>query len=69
MFDDIPAERAEAVAKMLAKQKPPAYLRMVEEIRLELRDPTQQVRDIVDCRPQRKRCGSFSACSQTMWTN
>jgi hypothetical protein len=50
IFEDTPTERAEADAKLFVKQKPPAYLRtMVEEIRLELRDPTQQVRDIVGC--------------------
>jgi len=59
-FDDIPAERAETEAKMLVEQRPPAYLRlMVEEIRLELRDPTQQVRDILDCRASEEKLREF----------
>src|SRR6266436_316745 len=60
MFDDMPTERAEAEAKLFVKQKPASYLRtMIEEIRLELRDPTQQVRDIVDCRASEEKVREF----------
>jgi hypothetical protein len=50
IFEAVPAQRAEGEAKLFVKQQAAAYLRrMVEEIRLELRDPTQQLRDIVNC--------------------
>lgn len=60
MFDDMPTERAEAEAKLFVKQKPTSYPRtMVEEIGLELRDPTQQVRDILDCRASEEQVREF----------
>ena len=59
-FDDIPVKRAEAEAKLFVKQEPTSYLRKtVEEIRLELRDPTQQVREILDCRAREENVREF----------
>lgn len=51
IFDDAPAQRAAAVAASFVKQRSPEQVeRFVGEIKLELEEPTQQVRDILDCR-------------------
>jgi len=50
IFDDSPTERAAAIAAMFLKQNAAEILELyVPEIRLELDDPTQQVRDILNC--------------------
>jgi hypothetical protein len=50
-FDRKPTERVAEVASSLLRQRQPADLEeFVREIRLELNEPTQQVRDILDLR-------------------
>jgi len=50
-FDESPSGRAAEVAALLIRDRPVAELRLsLREIRLELEEPTQQVRDILDCR-------------------
>lgn len=49
-FDQRPQDRAVELAEMLMRQRAPEQLlSYAEEIRLELKDPTQRVRDILDC--------------------
>jgi hypothetical protein len=49
LFGPHPAVTPEDIARRFVASRPPGFLRyMVEEIRLELDDPTQQVRDILD---------------------
>ncbi len=51
IFDDAPSEKAADVAALVIKQRSSEELALfVREIRLELDDPTQQVRDILECR-------------------
>lgn len=50
IFDRAPVERAGSIAQSFVEQKSPEQLdRIVKEIRLELNDPTQQVRDTLSC--------------------
>ena len=50
LFDANPVERASSVAQEFVNQRSMEKLtRMVQEIRLELEEPTQQVRDSLDC--------------------
>jgi hypothetical protein len=50
-FDESPAGREEEIARSLIRSRPVEHLEyIVREIRLELEEPTQQVRDILDCR-------------------
>jgi hypothetical protein len=51
IFYPAPVSRAVSVATMFVRQMPPDQLQqMIDEIRLELADPTQQIQDILDCR-------------------
>jgi hypothetical protein len=50
-FDESPSLRAAEAAASFARGRPAAELeRLAREIELELREPTQRVRDILDCR-------------------
>lgn len=50
IFDTEPVNRAGSAAALFVEQKPPEQMQqMVEEIRLELANPTQQLRHIFDC--------------------
>jgi hypothetical protein len=60
IFESKPAERAKFVAELIFEQNSIAYLKaMVAEIRLELEDPTQQVRDIVGCHASDEQLREF----------
>jgi hypothetical protein len=49
-FDETPVGRAKEVAASFIKDRPAEQLALIaREIRLELEEPTQQVRDILDC--------------------
>ena len=51
IFDDAPTERvADVVASFVAQRLAEELAVFVREIRFELDEPTQQVRDILDCR-------------------
>jgi len=60
IFDHAPTERvADAVASFL-EQRPAEELEVfVREIKLELDEPTQQVRDILDCRASEQELRDF----------
>jgi hypothetical protein len=50
-FDESPSQRAAEAVELFAPGRPAEELeRLVREIKLELREPTQQVRDILDSR-------------------
>jgi hypothetical protein len=51
MFDESPSSRARQMADTFIEDRPAVELEsFVREIRLELDEPTQEVRDILDCR-------------------
>jgi len=51
IFKERPSESAEQIARQFLKHRTPEELEwIVNEIRLELNDPAQQVRDTLDCR-------------------
>lgn len=51
IFERDPLQHCERIATMFAKQESIERIKLiVQEITLELDDPTQQVRDILDCR-------------------
>lgn len=59
-FDESPAGREEEVARSLIRGRPAEHLELiVREIRLELHEPTQQVRDILDCRASESELRTF----------
>lgn len=67
IFDAEPVPRAPEIAQKFAAQKSRAQLdEIVKEIRLELDDPTQQVRDSLDCRASEEKLrlylASFCEC-------
>jgi hypothetical protein len=60
IFDPNPVEHAETQAEKFVRQMPIEGLQaMIEEIRLELTDPTQQVRDMLDCRASEDQLREF----------
>jgi hypothetical protein len=62
IFERNPVPRAEADAEATVKQgssTPEELQRMVDEIRLELNEPTQQVRDILDCQASEEQLREF----------
>ena len=74
IFDATPVERAGIVAKRLAQQYSGGELAlMIKEIRLELDDPTQQVRDTLDSRASeeelRRYLVSFCECLEHLQAN
>jgi hypothetical protein len=63
IFEANPAERCERVADMFAKQESTERIKViVQEIKLELDDPTQQVRDILDCHASEEDLRKYLRC-------
>jgi hypothetical protein len=63
IFADNPAEDCERVADMFAKQESRERIKLiVQEIKLELDDPTQQVRDIVECQASEDELRKYLRC-------
>jgi hypothetical protein len=59
-FDESPAERAAEVAASLAQDRSEELLALfAREMRLELEEPTQQVRDMLDCRASEEEVRNF----------
>lgn len=59
-FDESPpAGRAEEVADAFIRSRPEHLEYILREIRLELEEPTQQVRDILDCRGSESELRTF----------
>ena len=59
-FDESPSGRAaEVVASLLRDRSAEQMEQFAREIRLELEEPTQQVRDILDCRASEGACREF----------
>ncbi len=60
MFEAEPATRAASVAARAGKEQTPEQLQeTAREIRLELAEPTQQVRDILDCRASEEQLRGY----------
>ena len=60
IFDSNPVERAETDAESFVAEYTPDQLQiLVDEIKFELRNPTQQVRDIHDCRASEAQLREF----------
>lgn len=58
-----PCQSCERVAEMFAEQKSSEQIKLtVQEIRLELDDPTQQVRDILGCRASEEDLRKYLRC-------
>lgn len=63
IFEQNPEQGCEQVADTLAEQKSTEWIRLlIQEIRLELADPTQQVRDILDCRATEEDLRAYLRC-------
>jgi hypothetical protein len=63
IFDEHPAEHCESAANTFIKTQSADYLQLaVQEIRLELNDPTQQLRDTVKCSASEPELRAFLAC-------
>jgi hypothetical protein len=63
IFDEHPGERCESIANALIKAQSAEYLQLtLQEIRLELDDPTQQLRDTVNCTAPEPELRAFLAC-------
>jgi hypothetical protein len=60
IFDEKPSARATEVAgRFVAEQSPEWQSELIREIELELREPTQAVRDILDCRGSEQELREF----------
>jgi hypothetical protein len=58
-----PCQHCERIADMFAKEKSSEQIKwIVQEIRLELDDPTQQVRDILECRASEEDLRNYLRC-------
>ena len=63
IFELYPSQHCERIAAMFAKEESTERIKlMVQEIRLELDDPTQQVRDILDCRASEEELRNYLRC-------
>lgn len=63
IFEGDPGQDCERVAEMFATQKSSEQIKlMIQEIRLELHDPTQQVRDILECRASEEDLRKYLRC-------
>jgi transposase-like protein len=63
IFEGEPGQSCERVAEMFATQKSSEQIKLiVQEIRLELDDPTQQVRDILECRASEEDLRKYLRC-------
>ena len=59
-FDESPSGRAAEVATLLVREQPAEQLELfARETRLELEEPTQQVRDILECRASEGELRAF----------
>src|SRR5262245_23658617 len=60
IVDADPVARAVSAATMFIEQQTPEQSQqMIDEIRLELADPTQQIRDTLDCRASEEKLREF----------
>jgi len=63
IFEANPGQSCERVADMLAEQESSERIKLiVQEIRLELDDPTQQVRDILECHASEAELRKYLRC-------
>lgn len=63
IFEANPARDCERVAEMFAKQESSERIKLiVQEIKLELDDPTQQVRDILECHASEDDLRKYLRC-------
>jgi len=63
IFEVNPPQHCERVAGMFAKQESTERIKLiVREIRLELDDPTQQVRDILECHASEEDLRKYLRC-------
>jgi transposase-like protein len=63
IFEANPGQSCERVADMFAKQESSERIKLiVQEIELELHDPTQQVRDILDCHASEDDLRKYLRC-------
>jgi hypothetical protein len=62
-FEADPVQHCEHVVEMFAKEKSNEQIRLiVQEIKLELDDPTQQVRDILECNASEEDLRKYLRC-------
>lgn len=59
LFEKKPNSHAERIANDLRRAYPDHFAHMAQEIELELRQPTQQVRDIIDNPSTEAECRAF----------
>ena len=63
IFELCPSQHSERIAAMFAREESSERIKLiVQEIRLELDDPTQQVRDILDCRASEVELRDYLRC-------
>jgi transposase-like protein len=63
IFEANPGQHCERVAKLFAKQESSERIKqIVQEINLELEDPTQQVRDILECHASEDDLRKYLRC-------
>jgi transposase-like protein len=63
IFEANPGQHCERVANLFAKQESSERIKLiVQEIRLELDDPTQQVRDILECHASEDDLRKYLRC-------
>jgi hypothetical protein len=63
IFDEHPEKRCHEVAASFAKQESAERVKLfVQEIKLELDDPTQQVRDILESRASETELRDYLRC-------
>jgi hypothetical protein len=63
IFEPDPGQHCERVAEMFAEQESGERIKLiVQEIKLELDDPTQQVRDILECRASEGDLREYLRC-------
>jgi hypothetical protein len=63
IFADDPSQDCERVADLFAKQQSSERIKLfVQEIKLELDDPTQQVRDILECHASEDDLRKYLRC-------
>ena len=63
IFEVNPGQHCERIADMFAKQESSERIKLiVQEIRLELDDPTQQIRDILECHASEEDLRIYLRC-------
>ena len=64
IFDEHPEERCEEIATLIAKQESADRIHsIIRETKLELDDPTQQLRDILESRATEKDLRRYLRCA------